>query len=626
MRLNSREEFIAYREKCRLSLESQRKKILVCGGSGCLAGGSMKIYEKLLSIAKEKGLNVDVELKDHVEHPDTYGIKLSGCHSFCELGPLVRIEPDGIIYTKCREEDCMEIIEQTLIEGKLIDRLLFHENGRSYQHRDGIPFFKQQTNVVLDHCGRIAAESIDEYIAVDGYSALEKALFDMNADAIISEVTRSGLRGRGGAGFPTGKKWAEVAAHTDAEVKYVICNGDEGDPGAFIDCSIMEGLPHRVLEGMIIAGIACGAAEGRIYVRAEYPVAIKRLGLAIESAEKLGILGDNILGSGKSFHVELSAGAGAFVCGESTALTEAVEGRRGMPRTKPPRTSDTGLYGAPTSLNNVETLANIPAIIKYGAEKFASVGTPNNTGTKAFSLTGNIMHTGLIEVPFGTTLREIIFNIGGGVKTGNFKGVQIGGPSGCCLTEEHLDLPLDFDSAKKIDAIIGSGGIVVLGDDTCMVELARFFMSFTRNESCGKCSTCRDGIPKIQDILERITHGLGEPEDLDMLQELSSTVKACSLCGLGKTATNPVLSTLRYFNDEYVAHVRDKKCPAGVCRSLCKMWIDPAKCIGCTKCARNCPVGAITGMLRKPHVIDVNKCIKCRECKIGCPKHAIKEV
>ena len=569
---------------------------------------------------------MQLSIEEHVDHPEPVGLKTCGCHGLCSLAPLIRIEPAGILYMKVQPEDCDEIIERTILQGEVIDRLVYHDNGRAYSRQEDIPFYKSQTRVALANCGHIAAESIEEYIAVGGYSALEKALFDMTPDEVIAEVSDSGLRGRGGAGFPTGKKWSQVAAHKDAPVKYIVCNGDEGDPGAFMDCSIMEGDPHKMLEGMIIAGIACGATEAYIYVRAEYPNAVKRLSKAIESAEKYGIVGDDIFGTGKSFHIRISKGAGAFVCGEGSALTASIEGQRGMPRTKPPRSVDHGLFNAPTSLNNVETFANVPVIINRGAAWYKSIGTENNSGTKAFSLAGNIKNTGLIEVPMGTTLREIVFNIGGGVRTGTFKAVQIGGPSGGCLTEEHLDLPLDFDSTKKIGAIIGSGGMIVMGDDTCMVEIARFFMNFTKKESCGKCNTCREGIPRIQAILERITHGTGEMEDLDMLQELSSVVKSCSLCGLGKTATNPVLSTLKYFKDEYVAHVRDKKCPAGVCRSLCTMWIDPLKCIGCTKCARNCPTGAISGELRKPHTIDPEKCIKCRECKLGCPKHAIKEV
>ena len=626
MKLNSREALQAFRSECKAALDKQKYKILVCGGSGCLAAGSKKIFDCLNNALVSRGLPVQLSIEEHVDHPEPVGLKTCGCHGLCSLAPLIRIEPAGILYMKVQPEDCDEIIERTILQGEVIDRLVYHDNGRAYSRQEDIPFYKSQTRVALANCGHIAAESIEEYIAVGGYSALEKALFDMTPDEVIAEVSDSGLRGRGGAGFPTGKKWSQVAAHKDAPVKYIGCNGDEGAPGAFMDCSIMEGDPHKMLEGMIIAGIACGATEAYIYVRAEYPNAVKRLSKAIEAAEKYGIVGDDIFGTGKSFHIRISKGAGAFVCGEGSALTASIEGQRGMPRTKPPRSVDHGLFNAPTSLNNVETFANVPVIINRGAAWYKSIGTENNSGTKAFSLAGNIKNTGLIEVPMGTTLREIVFNIGGGVRTGTFKAVQIGGPSGGCLTEEHLDLPLDFDSTKKIGAIIGSGGMIVMGDDTCMVEIARFFMNFTKKESCGKCNTCREGIPRIQAILERITHGTGEMEDLDMLQELSSVVKSCSLCGLGKTATNPVLSTLKYFKDEYVAHVRDKKCPAGVCRSLCTMWIDPLKCIGCTKCARNCPTGAISGELRKPHTIDPEKCIKCRECKLGCPKHAIKEV
>ena len=625
MRIESRQQLIECREQFKKALECQYKQVVICGGSGCVAGGSLNVYDRMKQLMEERGLKVDVVLQ-HETHDESVGLKHSGCHGFCQMGPLMRIEPMGLLYIKVTVDDCEEIIEKTILNDEVIDRLVYHEDGESYVRQEDIPFYKQQTRVALEHCGHINAESVEEYIAVGGYTALEKALFDMTPDEIIAEVSDSGLRGRGGAGFPTGKKWAQVAAHKDAPVKYFVCNGDEGDPGAFMDRSIMEGDPHRMIEGMIIAGIATGSEEGYIYVRAEYPLAVERLKMAIADDEAHGILGENILGSGKNFRLHINRGAGAFVCGEGSALTASIEGERGMPRTKPPRSVDRGLFDAPTSLNNVETFANVPPIIERGSAWYRSIGTETSTGTKAFALTGNIKHTGLIEVPMGTTLREIVFDIGGGVKNGKFKAVQIGGPSGGCLTEEHLDLPLDFESTKKIGAIIGSGGLVVMGDDTCMVEIARFFMNFTKKESCGKCATCREGIPKIQAILERITHGSGTIEDIDMLQELSSVVKTCSLCGLGKTATNPVLSTLKYFKDEYIAHIVDKKCPAGACRSLCTMWIDPLKCIGCTKCARNCPVGAITGELRKPHKIDPEKCIKCRECKNGCPKHAIKEV
>ena len=625
MRIESRQQLIECREQFKKALECQYKQVVICGGSGCVAGGSLNVYDRMKQLMEERGLKVDVVLQ-HETHDESVGLKHSGCHGFCQMGPLMRIEPMGLLYIKVTVDDCEEIIEKTILNDDVIDRLVYHEDGESYVRQEDIPFYKQQTRVALEHCGHINAESVEEYIAVGGYTALEKALFDMTPDKIIAEVSDSGLRGRGGAGFPTGKKWAQVAAHKDAPVKYIVCNGDEGDPGAFMDRSIMEGDPHRMIEGMIIAGIATGSEEGYIYVRAEYPLAVERLKMAIADDEAHGILGENILGSGKNFRLHINRGAGAFVCGEGSALTASIEGERGMPRTKPPRSVDRGLFDAPTSLNNVETFANVPPIIERGSAWYRSIGTETSTGTKAFALTGNIKHTGLIEVPMGTTLREIVFDIGGGVKNGKFKAVQIGGPSGGCLTEEHLDLPLDFESTKKIGAIIGSGGLVVMGDDTCMVEIARFFMNFTKKESCGKCATCREGIPKIQAILERITHGSGTIEDIDMLQELSSVVKTCSLCGLGKTATNPVLSTLKYFKDEYIAHIVDKKCPAGACRSLCTMWIDPLKCIGCTKCARNCPVGAITGELRKPHKIDPEKCIKCRECKNGCPKHAIKEV
>ena len=625
MKISSRAELAQCRQLYRSSLAMQYKQVVICGGSGCVAGGSRNVYARMKELMEAKGLKVDVRL-EHEPHGESVGLKHSGCHGFCEMGPLMRIEPAGLLYIKVKVEDCEEIIEKTILKDEVIDRLVYHQDNKSYCRQEDIPFYRQQTRVALEHCGHINAESVEEYIAAGGYSALEKALFDMQPEDIIKEISDSVLRGRGGGGFPAGKKWAQVAAHKDAPVKYIVCNGDEGDPGAFMDRSVMEGDPHRMIEGMIIAGIACGATEGYIYVRAEYPLAVERLKLAIRDDEEHGILGDNIFGSGKSFHLHISTGAGAFVCGEGSALTASIESHRGMPRTKPPRTVDAGLLSSPTVLNNVETFANVPPIISRGAEWYRSIGTDGNYGTKAFALTGNIKHTGLIEVPLGTTLRQIIFDIGGGTKTGKFKAVQIGGPSGGCLTEEHLDLPLDFDSLKEVGAIIGSGGLVVMGDDTCMVEIARFFMNFTKKESCGKCTTCREGIPEMLSILEGITKGQGELKDLDRLEKIAKTVHTCSLCGLGKTATNPVLSTLKYFRDEYVVHIVDEVCPAGQCTGLTRYWVDPDVCIGCGKCKMNCPGDAITGAVRIPHVVDTKKCLHCGLCMQLCPVRAIKEV
>lgn len=626
MKITTREQLNDYRAACRKALACQNKQVIICGGSGCVASGSLKVFAKMQELMEAKGLRVDVVLQQHEDHEESVGLKRSGCHGFCEMGPLMRIEPMGLLYIKVQASDCEEIVEKTILNDEVIDRLVYHEAGNAYQRQDDIPFYRKQTRVALEHCGSINAESVEEYLAVSGYKALEKALFDMTPDEIIHEIDHSVLRGRGGGGFIAGTKWKQVGAHKDAPVKYIVCNGDEGDPGAFMDRSIMEGDPHRMIEGMMIAGIACNATEGYIYVRAEYPLAVQRLKRAIADDEACGILGDNIFGSGKSFHLHISRGAGAFVCGEGSALTASIEGNRGMPRTKPPRTVDAGLFAAPTVLNNVETFANVPQIIENGSDWYRSIGTEGNYGTKAFALTGNINHTGLIEVPMGTTLREIVFDIGGGVKTGKFKAVQIGGPSGGCLTEEHLDLPLDFDSLKSVGAIIGSGGLVVMGDDTCMVEIARFFMDFTKRESCGKCTPCREGIPELLEILERITGGSGTMEDLDRLEELSATVKNCSLCGLGKTATNPVLSTMKYFKDEYIAHVVDKTCPAGVCKGFLCYEVMPDTCVGCGKCKKNCPHDAITGTVREPHVIDGDKCIRCGLCATLCPVHAIKEV
>ena len=622
--LKTREELSALRQTLEGRFASQVKKILVCAGTGCVAGGSLDIYARLVELLQEKGIHCQVDLA-HEPHGDDVGVKRSGCHGFCEMGPLVRIEPQGWLYIKVKKDDCQEIIEKTVLGGEPIDRLCYKMNGEIYKTQEEIPFYKKQTRTVLEHCGHIDATSIQEYIAIGGYKAFEKALFDMDGQEIVDEIQKSNLRGRGGGGFPAGRKWAQVRAQ-EATPKYIVCNGDEGDPGAFMDRSVMEGDPHRLLEGMMIAGVACGASQGYIYVRAEYPMAVSRLDGAIQQARELGLLGTNILGSGFDFDIHISRGAGAFVCGEGSALTASIEGRRGMPRVKPPRTVERGLFDKPTVLNNVETLANVPHIITRGADWYRSIGPENSPGTKAFALTGNIQNTGLIEVPMGTTLREIIFDIGGGMRDGaEFKAVQIGGPSGGCLTKEHLDLPLDFDSLQKVGAMIGSGGLVVMDDKTCMVEVARFFMNFTQNESCGKCVPCREGTKRMLEILERIVAGQGKEGDIDLLLELAETISATALCGLGKTAAQPVVSTIRYFRDEYEAHVKEKRCPTHNCQKLKRYYIDPQECKGCSKCARMCPVGAISGEIRSPFTIDPDKCIKCGACFDGCSFHAVKE-
>ncbi len=622
--LKTREELSALRQTLEGRFASQVKKILVCAGTGCVAGGSLDIYARLVELLQEKGIHCQVDLA-HEPHGDDVGVKRSGCHGFCEMGPLVRIEPQGWLYIKVKKDDCQEIIEKTVLGGEPIERLCYKMNGEIYKTQEEIPFYKKQTRTVLEHCGHIDATSIQEYIAIGGYKAFEKALFDMDGQEIVEEIQKSNLRGRGGGGFPAGRKWAQVRAQ-EATPKYIVCNGDEGDPGAFMDRSVMEGDPHRLLEGMMIAGVACGASQGYIYVRAEYPMAVSRLDGAIRQARELGLLGENILGSGFDFDIHISRGAGAFVCGEGSALTASIEGRRGMPRVKPPRTVERGLFDKPTVLNNVETLANVPHIITRGADWYRSIGPENSPGTKAFALTGNIQNTGLIEVPMGTTLREIIFDIGGGMRDGaEFKAVQIGGPSGGCLTKEHLDLPLDFDSLQKVGAMIGSGGLVVMDDKTCMVEVARFFMNFTQNESCGKCVPCREGTKRMLEILERIVAGQGKDGDIDLLLELAETISATALCGLGKTAAQPVVSTIRYFRDEYEAHVKEKRCPTHNCQKLKRYYIDPQECKGCSKCARMCPVGAISGEIRSPFTIDPDKCIKCGACFDGCSFHAVKE-
>ena len=624
MKLKNQKDLDKIRSIYADSLKHETKKILVCAGTGCVSSGSLDIFDRLTELLKERNIKCSVELEKE-PHGDSVGVKKSGCHGFCEMGPLVRIEPQGWLYTKVQLSDCEDIIDKTIINGEHIERLAYQKGGKVCKKQDDIPFYKKQTRLVLEHCGHIDSTSINEYLGMGGYKAFEKALFEMSADEIINEISESNLRGRGGGGFPAGRKWSQVKRQM-AEQKYVVCNGDEGDPGAFMDRSIMEGDPHRMLEGMMIAGLACGASEGYIYVRAEYPLAVSRLRTAIDQAKELGLLGDNILGTDFSFNLHINRGAGAFVCGEGSALTASIEGKRGMPRVKPPRTVEHGLFNMPTVLNNVETYANVPLIINKGAAWYKSIGPENSPGTKAFALTGNIENTGLIEVPMGTTLREVIFDIGGGMRGGGeFKAVQIGGPSGGCLTKEHLDLPLDFDSLKKAGAMIGSGGLVVMDDKTCMVEVARFFMNFTQNESCGKCVPCREGTKRMLEILERIVDGKGEDGDIDLLLELADTISATALCGLGKTAAFPVVSTIKSFRDEYEAHIYDKRCPAGNCQKLKRIEIVPELCKGCSKCSRICPVGAISGKIKEPFVIDQSKCIKCGACLESCAFHAIKE-
>lgn len=597
-------------------ITEQGLRVLVCAGTGCVANGSLNVIEKF----KELGADVSV-LTDY----DKMTIVPTGCHGFCEQGVLVIIPDKDVTYVKVKEKDVEEIYESHIKNNKPVERLLYVD-PKTHEHvhkNEEINFYAKQTRTALANCGHINAECIEEAIAVRGYEALANILEENNPDAVIETIEKSGLRGRGGGGFPTGRKWRFTAANKGGK-SYVVCNGDEGDPGAFMDRSVMEGDPHKLLEGMAIAAFAIGADEGYIYVRAEYPLAIKRLRKAIKDAEERHFLGKNIMGSDFSFEIHIKEGAGAFVCGEETALIASIEGERGMPRPKPPFPANKGLFGRPTLINNVETLANVPVIMLNGAEWFSQMGTETSKGTKTFALTGEVNNTGLIEVPMGTTLREIVFDIGGGMRDGKkFKAVQIGGPSGGCLTEEHLDIPMDYDNLIKAGAMVGSGGLVVMSEKTCIVEVARFFMNFTQHESCGKCVPCREGTKNMLKILEKIVAGEGEMKDLDTLEELAHAVKDGSLCGLGKTAPNPVLSTLKYFRDEYIAHIQDKKCPAGVCTAMKKIVINESLCRGCTKCARTCPVGAIEGTVKNPHHINQDKCIKCEACFASCPFRAI---
>ena len=606
-----------------------KRRIIICAGTGCVANGSLEVRDALAEALKKAGVDVALELRKEEEHTGTY-ISKSGCQGFCQMGPLLHIEPGDILYTKVKVADVPEIVERTLQRGEVIDRLLFvHPKTGAHCKGDAdIPFYNRQKRVVLANC-RIEPGCVREYIARGGYFGARKAILEMTPEEVCQTAIDSGLRGRGGGGFPTGLKWKFTLASKN-DKKYVICNGDEGDPGAFMYRSVMEGNPHAVIEGMMIAARGIGADEGYVYVRAEYPLAVARMRAAVKDAEDAGLLGDHLFGSDFSFRVNVMEGAGAFVCGEETALIASIEGKRGMPRPKPPFPAQSGLWGKPTVINNVETLASVPGIFFKGPEQYKAVGTEKSPGTKTFALTGHVANTGLIEVPFGTTLREIVYNIGGGVTNNkgevtdeDFKAVQIGGPSGGCLTPEMLDLPMDFDSLKSVGAMVGSGGLVVMNKQTCIVKIARFFMQFTQNESCGKCVPCREGTKQMLAMLDDIIEGRADRHTLELLEETAKAVQLGSLCGLGKTAPNPVLSTLRYFRDEYEAHVFRKTCPAGECKALARPEILASKCKGCTACAKKCPVGAISGKVREVHVIDADKCIKCGACKAACRFGAI---
>ncbi|HAE62263.1 MAG TPA: NADH-quinone oxidoreductase subunit NuoF [Eubacteriaceae bacterium] len=595
---------------------SYKMHLLVCGGTGCQASESSKLLDNLKDEIKANGLENEVQAL------------VTGCFGFCEKGPIVKVYPDNVFYVQVTPDDAKEIVEEHVIKGRKVDRLLYEEPNLEVKLAEDkeMPFYKKQLRVALRNCGFIDPENINEYIASEGYLALGKALTEMTPRDVIDAMKKSGLRGRGGGGFPTGLKW-DFATKYDADQKYIVCNADEGDPGAFMDRSILEGDPHSVLEAMAIAGYAIGASYGYIYIRAEYPLAIERLKIAINQAREMGLLGENIFDSGFSFDIEIKYGAGAFVCGEETALIHSIEGERGEPTTKPPFPAESGIWGKPTCVNNVETLANIPVIITKGADWFASIGSEKSKGTKVFALAGKINNVGLVEVPMGITLREIIYEIGGGIKYGKkFKAVQTGGPSGGCITADFLDTPIDYDSLTQIGSMMGSGGMIVLDEDDCMVNIAKFYLEFTVEESCGKCTPCRVGNKRLLEILTKITEGKGTPEDLDTLEELGKIIKDTSLCGLGQTAPNPVLSTLKYFRDEYEAHVIDGKCTAGVCESLLSYQVVEEKCIGCTACAKVCPVSCIAGAPKQVHVIDQAKCIKCGACYDRCKFDAIVKI
>ena len=602
-----------------------RSHILICGGTGCSSSGSVNLRDKLAEELKAKGL--DEEIK----------IVMTGCFGLCALGPIMIVYPEGTFYSRVTVDDIPEIVDEHLMKGRIVERLVYNETGDSKGEAEAVAaslsettFYKKQHRVALRNCGVINPESIEEYIAMDGYFALEKVLREMTPDQVIQTILDSGLRGRGGGGFPTGLKW-KFTKGSVSDKKYVACNADEGDPGAFMDRSVLEGDPHAIIEAMAIAAYAVGADEGYVYVRAEYPIAVKRLSIAIEQAREFGLLGDNIFGTGFKFDMHIRLGAGAFVCGEETALMTSIEGNRGEPRPRPPFPAVKGLFGKPTLLNNVETYANIPQIILNGAEWFASMGTEKSKGTKVFALGGKITNTGLVEVPMGTTLREVIEEIGGGIPNGKkFKAAQTGGPSGGCIPAHLIDTPIDYDNLIAIGSMMGSGGLIVMDEDNCMVDIAKFFLEFTVDESCGKCTPCRVGTRRLLEILDKIISGNGELEDLDRMEELCEYIKSASLCGLGQTAPNPVISTLRYFKDEYIAHIVDKKCPAGVCKKLVQFKIDPEKCIGCGKCAKNCPADTIIktdyvapGHKLPSYEIDQNKCVKCGACMDGCKFGAI---